>query len=155
VIRAARRVARIGKVEGKMPVKALDHYNIRTTRLVETINFYADVLGMQPTLPPGSKNFDMSAWICDATGRAIVHVNHADTNYPPPARLHPSEIDDRHTGRVDHIAFESENYPAMLENLKAREVPYVTSEIAKIRLRQIFVHDPNGVLLELNFREAA
>jgi hypothetical protein len=32
-------------------------------------------------------------------------------------------------------------------------VAFQTKELPDFRIRQIFVHDPNGVKLELNFRE--
>ena len=37
-----------------MPINQIDHINIRTSRFEETIVFYADVLAMKATLPPGA-----------------------------------------------------------------------------------------------------
>jgi hypothetical protein len=36
--------------------------------------------------------------------------------------------------------------------LNAHGLPYRLNHVAAIDLKQIFVSDPNGVLLELNFR---
>ena len=52
------------------------------------------------------------------------------------------------------FAFETEGYDGMAAKLTERGLAFETKELPDFRLRQIFVHDPNGVKLELNFRKA-
>jgi hypothetical protein len=43
------------------------------------------------------------------------------------------------------------NYEELLARLKRRGLEHRLNEVTAVALRQIFVLDPNGVLLELNF----
>ncbi len=56
------------------------------------------------------------------------------------------------TGSFDHIAFSGRDVGAMIARLKACAIPYRENLIADINLHQLFVCDPNGILVEMNFR---
>ena len=54
-----------------MSVGVLDHFNIRTRNLADTIRFYEDVLGLENGERP---NFSFpGAWMY-SEGRAVVHL---------------------------------------------------------------------------------
>jgi extradiol dioxygenase family protein len=55
------------------------------------------------------------------------------------------------TGPVDHIAFSATDYHDMTTRLNARGVDYDENFVADIDLRQLFLRDPSGVKVELNF----
>jgi catechol 2,3-dioxygenase-like lactoylglutathione lyase family enzyme len=120
----------------------LDHFNIRTRRLDETVRFYRDVLGL--TLGP-RPNFNFpGAWMY-SDGRAVVHlVDIASTD-------EPQKPD---SGAVHHVAFASRGFAAMERHLTAVGVPFQTVQVPGGELWQIFVTDPNGVMLELNYTAA-
>jgi hypothetical protein len=40
----------------------------------------------------------------------------------------------------------------MIVRLKANNIPFRENRIAAIPLHQVFVRDPNGVMVEMNFR---
>ncbi len=140
-----------------MQIRKIEHYNIRTTRLAETVRFYEDVLGMKAGQPPGVPANFPANWIYDGSGTAAVHLIDVDPKDPaasyatkamfrkdlkmtdPPA-FHGS-------GAIDHIAFECADYDAVLHT------QYAANEVPQIPLRQLFVLDPNGITLELNFRD--
>ena len=133
-----------------MPVKKLDHVNIRTPRLPETIAFYRDVLGMEVGASPAVTDMRMGTWVHDESGAAAIHlvssemaVPTRDAGDPPP---------EWGSGSIDHVAFECTGYDEMAARFEASGRGYRTNAIASINLRQIFVEDPNGVLVELNFR---
>jgi catechol 2,3-dioxygenase-like lactoylglutathione lyase family enzyme len=139
----------------------LDHCNIRTFDLDATIAFYTDVVDLKDGAFPGTRS--MGAWLYDASDRPILHLIAIDPNDPEAAL---GRVRDRlgalggdldlesmnGTGVIDHIAFECEDYDAMRAKLEARGLVYTSSDIPSINLRQLFVNDPNGVTLELNFR---
>ena len=56
----------------KMSVGVLDHYNVSTRKLNDTVRFYEDILGfMNGPRPP----FDFpGAWLYSA-GHAVLHLN--------------------------------------------------------------------------------
>ena len=55
------------------------------------------------------------------------------------------------TGAVHHVALNCSGYAEMIRRIEARELAYQVNLIDAIGLKQIFVADPNNVLLELNF----
>lgn len=121
-----------------MPVGRLDHYNVRTTDLAATRRFYCDLLGLTEGFRP---NFNFpGAWLYSGA-EPVVHVSAKDAE--PPAS--PG------TGTVDHIAFAATGLADMRARLSAAGFPFREREVPNLGLRQVFVHDPNGVLIELNY----
>jgi catechol 2,3-dioxygenase-like lactoylglutathione lyase family enzyme len=139
----------------------LDHCNIRTFDLDSTIAFYTDIVELRDGAFPGPRS--MGAWLYDASDRPILHIIAIDPRDPEAAlgrvrdRLGSLAGDLQLStmsggGAIDHIAFECSNYDQMRAKLEARGLTYTSSDVPSINLRQLFVNDPNGVTLELNFR---
>jgi hypothetical protein len=55
------------------------------------------------------------------------------------------------SGVIDHIAFGSRGFEALKQHLAGKGVPFRVNEVPNSSRRQIFVTDPNNVLIELNF----
>jgi hypothetical protein len=55
------------------------------------------------------------------------------------------------TGAVDHIAFNSVDPEALVALLKKKNLPYREKKVPNMNLFQIFLEDPNGVTLEINY----
>ena len=128
-----------------MSINSLDHSNIETVRLDETVEVYTEVLGLSKGYRPTSIPIP-GAWMY-ASGHACIHINEVDEEIPGP------------TGPINHVAFETANapgdYDAMKATLAERGLQYEEADSRPmIPLRQIFVHDPNGIRLELNYRDA-
>lgn len=126
-----------------MSVGLLDHYNIRTVKLAETVDFYERVLGLEDGDRP---NFSFpGAWLY-SEGQAVLHlidVSGADEE--------PQEG----TGCIDHIAFVSKGFESMKQHLASTGYAFEDRIVPGGRLWQIFVRDPNGLLIELNYDAAA
>jgi catechol 2,3-dioxygenase-like lactoylglutathione lyase family enzyme len=145
-----------------MLVKKLQHYNIRTTRFDETVAFYRDVLGMQNAIPPNAPEGTPPAWIYDDSGDPIVHLMSIDPNDPEKDYAARSSFrggsDQRYppgfsgSGSIDHIALECEGWDEIKSRLQKHDVPFWENHLPKMNFRQLFICDPNGVTLELNFQ---
>lgn len=123
-----------------MPVTGLSHYAIRLTAasVEKTAAFYADVLGLERGYRPPFKF--PGAWLY-AGDSAIVHlIGGPDADKPAD------------TGRFDHIAFDAKGIAAMRDHLAAQGVDFEERQVPGSDLRQIFVRDPNGIRIELNYR---
>lgn len=134
-----------------MSIRALDHVNIRTPQIQSTVAFFRDVLGMTVTAPPGAPPGSRAAWVLDDAGKAVVHIGDAETPYPTDADV-PFAAS-RGSGSVHHVAFNCEGLAAMRERLVCGGIEATENHIAQIGLLQLFVREPNGILLELNFWE--
>jgi len=124
-------------------VGVLDHFNIRTRNLADTVRFYEDVMGLEKGPRP---NFAFpGAWMY-SEGKAVVHlVDISKTD-------EPQKPD---SGVVHHVAFVSRGFQAMKAHLTAKGVAFDTVEVPGGALWQIFITDPNNVVVELNYDAAA
>ena len=127
----------------------LDHVNIETTRLAETVAFYADIIGLEARDPPELDPAKVQ-WMYDEGGKAILHISTAGSllgEAEKPAGAAAAET----TGAVHHVALDCAGHDAMVTLLDAKGLAYRLNHVKTIDLKQIFVKDPNGVLIELNY----
>lgn len=135
-----------------MFVQRLDHVNIRTSDLPATLRFYTEVLGMTCGPVPGDADTRHRAWIYCSKHVPVVHVGTHDLRAMRGESAAPDQPGAAHSGSIDHIAFECTDREALVERLNAANVPFRHNYVEAAGLHQIFVKDPNGVTLELNFR---
>jgi catechol 2,3-dioxygenase-like lactoylglutathione lyase family enzyme len=134
-----------------MALNRIDHLSIRTTRLDATRQFYVDVLGLEEGYRPPFK-FG-GAWLY-SHGQAAVHVVEIDLNNPGPVVEYLGEgalRDADNSGSVDHLAFTASDAPGMKARFDRLGVPYRERQVPSMNLTQLFVDDPNGITIELNF----
>jgi catechol 2,3-dioxygenase-like lactoylglutathione lyase family enzyme len=125
-----------------MSVGMLDHFNIRTRRLDDTVKFYQDILGLKNGDRP---NFSFpGAWMY-SEGRPVVHL----VDISPTSE--PQKPD---SGVVHHVAFASRDFSGMKARLQSKGMEFDTRQVPGGELWQIFVTDPNGVMIELNYEAA-
>lgn len=117
----------------------LDHYNVSTRRLSETVRFYEEVLGFENG-PRPPFNFP-GAWLY-SDGHPVLHLNDISGT----ARQQGSG-----TGVIEHVAFSSRGFEAMRQRLTRSGVPHEVHQVPGRTRWQIFLCDPNGVEIELNF----
>jgi catechol 2,3-dioxygenase-like lactoylglutathione lyase family enzyme len=122
-----------------MSIGVLDHYNVSTRKLGETIRFYEDVLGLKNGPRPP---FDFpGAWIY-SEGHPVLHIND----------ISPTDKEQRpDSGVIDHIAFGSRGFEAMKRHLAGKGVTFRVNNVPNSTRRQIFLTDPNNILIELNY----
>ncbi|MBN9147555.1 MULTISPECIES: VOC family protein [unclassified Nitrobacter] len=126
-----------------MSVGTLDHFNIRTRKLAETVRFYEEILGLTKGARP---DFAFpGAWLY-SEGKPVVHL----VDISPTSE--PQKPD---SGVVHHIAFASRNFESMKQRLESKGFAFRAREVPGGALWQIFVSDPNGVMIELNYDAAA
>ncbi|MEO6248187.1 MAG: VOC family protein [Sphingomicrobium sp.] len=127
-------------------VEALDHVNIITADIDGTSRFFAELLGLVRRDAPPPLTPQNAQWMYDGEGRAIVHLNSVDA-----PRTFDRAVATGSTGALHHVALRCSGYAEMVDRLESRGLEYQPNEVAGIGLRQLFVMEPNGVLLELNF----
>jgi len=132
-----------------MRVEALDHINIISADLEGTARFYAELLDLEPRDGPPPLTHENARWMYDESGRAIVHINTLEC-----PRAYDRAVDPGPTGALHHVALRCSGYEEMRARLSRRGIGHRLNEVAAVGLRQIFVLDPNQVLLELNFFSA-
>jgi catechol 2,3-dioxygenase-like lactoylglutathione lyase family enzyme len=142
-----------------MMIRRLEHYNIRTTKYAETVKFYDDALGMKVKHAPMASPESPPSWIYDDSGTPVVHLSPVDPkdpagSYAKMAQYRGADPDAAFegSGAIDHIAFECVGFDEIKTRLESMKAKFVENAFPSFNLKQIFVKDPNGVTLELNFR---
>jgi catechol 2,3-dioxygenase-like lactoylglutathione lyase family enzyme len=135
---------------------SLNHYSIRTADLEACERFYCGLLGLvvgpRPPFPfPGLWLYagDTALW-----GNAAVHIVGIDKNDPEGLKQYLGDRDVstlQGTGVVDHVAFFATGLAGMLQKLREHGVPLRERTVPLLNLHQVFVDDPNGVVVELNY----
>lgn len=140
-----------------MAINKLSHYSIRTLDLEATRRFYTEVLGFSvgPRPPfkfPGLWLYNGSH---DSYDNAIVHIIGIDPNDPQGLKDYLGDRDTASlqggTGTFDHIAFAATGLESMLQQLKKKSVPHRERAVPNLNLHQVFLDDPSGVVIELNY----
>ena len=129
-----------------MRVEALDHVNIITADLEGSARFYAQVFGLEPRDGPPPLTHDTARWMYDVAGRAVIHLNSLDC-----PRAYDREVEAGPTGALHHVALRCSGYEELRARLARSGLEHRLNEVRAIGLKQVFVLDPNQVLLELNF----
>jgi catechol 2,3-dioxygenase-like lactoylglutathione lyase family enzyme len=122
-----------------MAMGALQHINIRCADAQRSRDFYVDIMGLtEGPRPP----FKSSGYWLYLGPEPIVHLVQKPADEPV---LGPG------TGDLDHIAFAGHELDAFKAVLTAAGLPFREAVVPRDQTIQIFVLDPDGVQLELNF----
>ena len=119
-----------------MAVDQLDHYSIRTTDLDKTVAFFVEALGFEDGYRPG---FSFPGKWLYCGDKPVVHLIGIEDG---------QEIG---SGAVDHLAFAASNITEVRKRLDQNDLTYFERTVPDLNRRQIFVDDPNGITVELNF----
>jgi catechol 2,3-dioxygenase-like lactoylglutathione lyase family enzyme len=123
-----------------MAIVKSTHYSIRTADLDESQRFYTDVLQLRVGFRPPF-NFP-GVWLYpdqDESEFGAVHLIGVDPDL-------------QGSGSVDHIAFLATDWPGMRQRCDALGIPYRMQRVPSLDLIQVFLVDPSGVTIELNYR---
>jgi len=124
-----------------MPADQLEHFTIECADLERTKTFYCDILGLEAGFRP---RMDFPGYWLYCGGVPVVHL----------MKREATDRDPSTTGRLDHIAFKSTDPDATIERFRAHNIAYTENKLWDVGLLQVFVHDPDGLQIELNFHGA-
>ena len=130
-----------------MPLGGLQHYTIEPQDLERTKNFYVDVLGLEiGDRPP----LDFPGYWLYSGGAPKVHL--LGPRKPREGIVvRGTKKKFKDTGRFDHIAFAASDIAGVRKRLKTKKVKFREQVIPRTGGQQIFLYDPDGVGVELNF----
>jgi catechol 2,3-dioxygenase-like lactoylglutathione lyase family enzyme len=119
-----------------MAILGMNHFTVLTDDLDATLAFYCGVLGLRnghrpPLGFPG-------AWLYCGE-QAVLHVVAGRPLPDPPA------------GVLDHMAFTAQDLAGTVARLQRSRIEHVLRRQAGSGLWQLFLHDPSGARVELDF----
>lgn len=128
-----------------MKVEGLSHFNITAPReLLERVrDFYVEALGLVVGERPA---FEREGFWLYAGREPVVHLTACDADDPRAGGP-------RGPGFLDHVAFKCAGLGGCVERLRRSGVAYELAEVPSLRQVQLFLRDPAGVGVELNFED--
>jgi catechol 2,3-dioxygenase-like lactoylglutathione lyase family enzyme len=146
-----------------MEIKRIDHYSIRTLDVEASRRFYTEIIGLKVGPRPP---FDFpGVWLYNGepppdldnaeSNYGIVHVMGVDRDNPQALIDYMGGADPDtlkgSTGALDHVALAVIGRAGMLERCRRSKVSFFERTVPSLGLHQVFIKDPNGVTIELNF----
>jgi catechol 2,3-dioxygenase-like lactoylglutathione lyase family enzyme len=135
-----------------MSLTQLAHYSVRTADLGASRRFYVEVLGLREGARP---RFEFpGAWLYlgdDEAAHGVVHL--IGEGAGSVAYLGARAIA-AGTGAFDHIAFLATGWAEQRARFETHGVAHVARRVPGLGLFQVFVTDPSGVTVELNYLAA-
>jgi catechol 2,3-dioxygenase-like lactoylglutathione lyase family enzyme len=135
-----------------MPLELMEHLAIRTDNLRPTRDFYVNVVGLEEGPRP---KFDFDGHWLYLGDKAVIHLiyfdHQSDGSTFDGIQGRRDKYADDGTGSVDHIAFRGKDFKAMKKRIEALSVPMKFNYIRDFNISQLFIEDPNGVTVEMNF----
>ena len=119
-----------------MTAQAMNHFTILAEDLRRTCDFYRDLLGLTEGYRP-----DMGfpgAWLY-AGDIAVLHV------------VVKKPLPQQRAGVLDHMAFSATGLAETVAKLKRHGIAYNLGRQVETGTWQLFLHDPNGAKVELDF----
>lgn len=121
-----------------MPVQSFQHINTRSSDVERTKDFYVRVLGLRVgDRPP----FASRGYWLYLNGHPVLHL----------VQRAPGDAHHEGGGNVDHLAFEATDLEGTRRLLAAESLPFREAVVPRDGTVQIFVRDPDGIQVELNF----
>jgi catechol 2,3-dioxygenase-like lactoylglutathione lyase family enzyme len=135
---------------------SLNHFSIRTLDLPATKNFYVSLLGLvdgpRPEFPfPGHWLYQGPT---DVYSNAAVHIIGIDRNDASGLKQYLGDREETQltgSGALDHVAFFATDLAGMLDRLSKMGIEARRRDVPGLGLHQLFLDDPNGIVVELNY----
>ena len=133
-----------------MPLHHLEHFLIQTADLEGTRDWYVNTLGMRVGPSPDFKFPVVWLYIGDTD---VLHLTVGGKNVSENRKAYLGQQSDaiHGSGVVDHVAFRATGLREMMANLQKHGVKFHKRMVNDQGLFQLFMLDPNGVKVELNF----
>ncbi len=133
-----------------MPISHLEHFLIQTADLKATRDWYVEVLGFREGPHPDFKFPVVWLYLGD---KDVVHLTEGGKNVSANRKAYLGQQSEatQGSGVIDHMAFRSTGLREMMEHLRSRKVEFHQRMVSDQGLFQLFLFDPNGVKVELNF----
>jgi catechol 2,3-dioxygenase-like lactoylglutathione lyase family enzyme len=137
-----------------MPLSHIEHYLIAADDMERTRDWYCKVLGMEEGWHP---DFGFPVCWLYLDGRDVVHISQSAKQAGEIQKAYlgrTSQDTGAGTGAIDHIAFRATGLKATMAHLRASGVEFSERRANGQALYQLFMVDPDGIKVELNFDAA-
>jgi catechol 2,3-dioxygenase-like lactoylglutathione lyase family enzyme len=133
-----------------MPLNHLQHFLIQSEDLEATKKWYVDVLGLKIGYTP---DFKFPVYWLYLGEQDVLHITQGGKAVSENRKTYLGQQSEATAGSgvIDHVAFHATGLDAMIEHFTSKGVEFKERQVNSQGLYQLFLFDPNGVKVELNF----
>ena len=133
-----------------MPLLKMEHYLVLTDNIERTKDFYIDVIGLQLGF---RADLGFPGYWLYLGETPVIHIAEWQTYTTHSNKSDiPVSTPSAGTGAFDHIAFNGYNAQEMIDKLNLLKIVFKQNDVPMVGLVQLFLFDPNGIKIELNYR---
>jgi catechol 2,3-dioxygenase-like lactoylglutathione lyase family enzyme len=131
----------------------MEHFLIQSADIEATKDWWVNVLGLRVGPSPDFKFPVYWLYIGD---RDVLHITQGGANISENRKKYLGQQSQatEGSGVVDHIGFRATGLHEMIDHLNKHGVKFTERQVNDQGLYQLFLFDPNGVKVELNFAVA-
>ncbi len=136
-----------------MPLSHIEHFLIQSTDIEATRDWYVKVLGMRDGPHP---DFGFPAHWLYLGDVPVLHLTQGGGGVSQNRLKYLGQQSDaiEGTGVIDHVAFRATGLAEMIAHLQKLKIEFKERQVDDQGLYQLFLFDPNGVKVELNYQAA-
>jgi catechol 2,3-dioxygenase-like lactoylglutathione lyase family enzyme len=136
-----------------MPLAFIEHFLIQSADIEVTKDWWVNVLGLRVGPSP---DFKFPVYWLYAGDRDVLHLTQGGNNVSDNRMKYLGQTSQatQGSGVVDHIGFRATGLHDMIDHLNKLGVEFKERQVNDQGLYQLFLFDPNGVKVELNFEVA-
>ena len=121
-----------------MEVDTIDHVNVETDNVDRSAKFYRDVIGLKEGPRP---DFDRPGFWMYAGDKPVVHIIKTAQNN--------KMLTGSKDASISHFALQIKNLKNARDHLDSLGIKYNILQVPGTEIGQLFLEDPEGVLIEL------
>ena len=121
-----------------MEVDTIDHVNVETGNVDRSAKFYREVIGLKEGPRP---DFDRPGFWMYAGDKPVVHIIKTAQNN--------KMLTGSKDASISHFALQIKNLKNARDHLDSLGIKYRTLQVPGTEIGQLFLEDPEGVLIEL------
>jgi len=136
-----------------MPLSFMEHFLIQAEDIEATKDWYVNVLGFKVGAHP---DFKFPVYWLYLGDNDVLHLTVGGSKVSDNRKKYLGQESQttRGSGVIDHVAFRATDLDGVITHLKKNNIEFKERRVDDQGLYQLFLFDPNGVKVELNFAAA-
>ena len=134
-----------------MALKTFEHVLILADDVDKTKDFYVNILGLNIGYRPDFPFKGYWLYLDENPKAACVHLAMRKQDTGQDYYIGKKDDVKSGSGAIDHVAFNADDIESMKAKLEKISMEYTHRKVPGFPLEQLFIMDPDGVKVELNY----
>jgi len=134
-----------------MALKTFEHVLILADDVDKTKDFYVNILGLEVGYRPDFPFKGYWLYLKENKKAACIHLAMRKQDTGQDYYIGKKDDVKSGSGAIDHVAFNADDIESMMSKLDGISMEYTHRKVPGFPLEQLFLNDPDGVKVELNY----